>query len=156
MALIPPPVPQALGAGDSPTFAAVTITGSLGAGSAAITGALGAGSAAITGALGADSANVANLLQAGQAQVSQIGKTLGVHEGLNAKMGVATLVNGTVTVNTSAVAANSRIFFAVQTKSATVLGTPYKGAVVAGVSFQILSNGSADNSTVAWWILDPL
>jgi hypothetical protein len=75
--------------------------------------------------------------------------------GLAEKMGVATLVAGTVTVNNSSVAANSRIFLAVQTPGGTV-GSPYISARVATTSFTITSTSGADTSIVAWMIVEPL
>lgn len=79
-----------------------------------------------------------------------------VKEGTNATMGVATLVAGTVVVNTTKVTANSRIFLTAQ-----VLGTITVGqglavsARTAGTSFTILSQSALDTSTVAWLIMEP-
>jgi hypothetical protein len=77
-----------------------------------------------------------------------------VDEGVNKRMGVATLVAGTVTVNTTAVAANSRIFLTINTPGGTV-GAVYISARTAGTSFAITSTSATDTSTVAWLILSP-
>jgi hypothetical protein len=86
--------------------------------------------------------------------VGLAGKGLRVKEGTNAKMGTAVL-NGTtaVTVSTTAVTANSRIFLTIQTPGGTP-GSPYVSARTAGTSFQIKS-GASDTSTVAWFIVEP-
>ncbi|MER6382100.1 glycosyl hydrolase family 28-related protein [Streptomyces sp. NPDC001118] len=83
------------------------------------------------------------------------GKGLFVKEGTNAKMGTAVL-NGTtaVTVSTTAVTANSRIFLSIQTPGGTP-ASPYVSARTAGTSFQIKSTGASDTSTVAWHIVEP-
>lgn len=84
------------------------------------------------------------------------GTTLQIKEGANASMGVATLALGSVTVNTTKVTANSRIFLTVQQigtvtspKAMTVNG------VVSGTSFQIVSEDATDSSVVAWHIIEP-
>jgi len=74
--------------------------------------------------------------------------------GANARMGLATLVAGTVVVNTSAVAANSRIFLTTTVPNGTV-GFLRVSARVAGVSFTILSSSGTDTSQVAWLLVEP-
>ncbi|WP_282790910.1 glycosyl hydrolase family 28-related protein [Streptomyces sp. CC224B] len=83
------------------------------------------------------------------------GKGLRVKEGSNAKMGTTTL-NGTtdVTVSTTAVASNSRIFLTIQALGGTA-GAPYVRTRTAGTSFTIRSTNASDTSTVAWMIVDP-
>lgn len=82
------------------------------------------------------------------------GSGLKIKEGSNAKMGTATLVGGTVTVNTTAVTANSRIFLTTQTLGGTI-GVQYISARSAGTSFTITSASGTDTSTVAWLIVEP-
>lgn len=82
------------------------------------------------------------------------GKGLRVKEGSNAKMGTATLVAGTVTVNTTAVTANSRIFVFVQTPGGTQ-GFLSVANRVAGTSFDILSTDGSETSVVAWILIEP-
>lgn len=77
-----------------------------------------------------------------------------IKEGSNAKMGVATLVGGTVTVNTTAVTANSRIYLTSQADGGTV-GFQRISARVAATSFTITSSSGTDTSTVAWMIVEP-
>jgi hypothetical protein len=74
--------------------------------------------------------------------------------------GSATLVSGTVTVSTTAVTANSKIFIQLKTPSGT-LGAHYQqGTITAGTSFVINSVSTAgatvttDASTVNWWIIN--
>jgi hypothetical protein len=78
---------------------------------------------------------------------------LRITEGSNATMGVATLSSGTVTVSTTKVDANSRIFLTDQSGSGTP-GTPYISSRSNGASFTITSTSASDNSTVAWWIVE--
>lgn len=82
------------------------------------------------------------------------GGGLRVKEGTNARMGTATLVAGTVTVNTTAVTANSRIFLTAQTSGAAP-GALRISARVAGASFTITSTSGTDTSAVAWMIVEP-
>jgi hypothetical protein len=90
----------------------------------------------------------------GDIAVNTVGSGFKVKEGSNAKMGVATLSAGSVTVSTTAVASTSRIMLTTQSPSGTV-GTPYIFSRSAGTSFVIHSTSGTDASTVAWVILDP-
>lgn len=92
----------------------------------------------------------------GDLKVTTAGKGLFVAEGSNAKMGTATLSAGTVTVSTTAVTANSRIFLTVQ--SLGTVTTPKAIAVTAktaSTSFVITSEDVTDTSVVAWMIVEP-
>lgn len=91
----------------------------------------------------------------GNIEIATAGKSIGIKEGANAKMGIATLVGGTVTVNTTAVAANSRIFLATNVVGGTA-GHVSISARVAGTSFTITSTSGTDTSQIAWWIVDAL
>lgn len=82
-----------------------------------------------------------------------IGKGFGIKEATNGKIGVATLVAGTVTVNNTNVAANSRIFLTAQSLSGTA-GILRVSAKVNGTSFTITSSSNTDTSTVNWVIFD--
>jgi hypothetical protein len=75
--------------------------------------------------------------------------------GANATSGVATLVAGTIVVNTSKVTANSRIFLMDQNGGGNNPGTPYISARTAGTSFTITSTSATDVSDVAWIIIEP-
>jgi len=77
-----------------------------------------------------------------------------INEGTNATMGTAVLTAGTVTVNTTKVTANSRIFLTTQTSGGTP-GSVYVSARTAGTSFTITSTSGTDTSTVAWLIIEP-
>lgn len=82
------------------------------------------------------------------------GNGIYVAEGTNATMGVATLVGGTVTVNTTKVTVNSRIFLTHQNNSGG-LGTPTVSARTAATSFTITSTNILDTSDIAWIIIEP-
>jgi hypothetical protein len=100
--------------------------------------------------------NAANRLDLSTAdlRIATIGRGLEVAEGSNAKMGLSTLVAGTVTVSTTAVAANSRIFLTAQSTGGTP-GALRVSARTAGTSFTITSTSGTDTSTVAWQIVGP-
>lgn len=86
--------------------------------------------------------------------VGTVGKGLRVKEGVGAKLGVATLVGGTVTVPNVNVTASSRIFLTAQTSGAAP-GTLRVSTLTAGVSFVITSTSPTDTSQVAWMIVEP-
>lgn len=65
--------------------------------------------------------------------------------------GTATLVAGTVTVNTAEILAGDRVSLTVQTPGGAQ-GHLSRGAIVAGTSFVINSSSATDTSTVYWRI----
>lgn len=73
------------------------------------------------------------------------------NSGSAATDGTATLSSGTATVNTTAVAAGSKILLTYQ--NCTSCGTIYIGTITAGTSFVINSSNGSDASTVLWSIL---
>lgn len=88
-------------------------------------------------------------------KINTLGKGISIKEGANGRMGSATLVGGTVTVNTTAVTANSRIFLTGQNSSGTH-GELTISARVAGTSFTITSSSILDTRAIAWEIKEPL
>jgi hypothetical protein len=83
------------------------------------------------------------------------GGRLRLKEGAGASvMGRATLVAGTVTVNTTSVSAASEIFLTCQTPGGTP-GFLRVSARTAGTSFTILSSSGTDTSVVGWVIVEP-
>lgn len=86
--------------------------------------------------------------------INLAGKGLRVKEGTNAKMGVATLVGGAVTVSTTAVTGSSRIFLMSQSLGGTAGFLRVSGRV-AGTSFAITSSSASDTSVVAWLLVEP-
>lgn len=92
---------------------------------------------------------------AGNLLLNTAGNGLYIKEGTNATMGVATLVAGAVTVNTTKVSTNSRIFLTVQGGTITNVGAVYVSARTAGTSFVISSLNVLDTSDVAWVIIEP-
>ena len=87
---------------------------------------------------------------------SVAGGGLLVKEGSNAKMGIATLSGGTVTVNTTAVTANSRIFLTPQVLGTVAVASGYAvTARTASTSFTITASIGTDTSDIAWMIVEP-
>lgn len=76
-----------------------------------------------------------------------------VREGSNCKVGIATLVAGTVTVSTNAVTSVSRIFVSINVPGGT-LGAISVANISAGSSFDINSLSVLDTSQVAWFIVN--
>lgn len=100
--------------------------------------------------------NIARMVvnSAGQVSLQTVGTGFSIKEGSNAKMGTATLVAGSVVVNTTAVTANSRIFLTSQVDGGTP-GFLRVSTRTAGTSFTIVSGSATDTSTVAWIIFEP-
>ena len=73
--------------------------------------------------------------------------------GTAATSGVATLSSSTVTVNTTAVTANSRIYLTPQAN--TITGALRVSARTPGTSFAITSSVAAEAGAVAWMIVEP-
>lgn len=71
------------------------------------------------------------------------------------RCGTATLVAGTVTVSTTAISANSKVYLSVDTPGGTqgFLSAP-SASYTAGTSFVINSSSGTDTSTVNWVIVD--
>jgi len=99
-------------------------------------------------------ANNALSLQTADFLIATAGRGLRIKEGSNAKMGSGTLVGGTLTVNTTAVTANSRIFAFCNSPGGTP-GFLRCSARVAGTSFTILSSSGTDTSTFSWILIEP-
>ncbi len=92
----------------------------------------------------------------GNLSLGTAGNKMLVKEGTNASMGVATLVAGTVVVNTTLVTANSRIFLTVQALGTVAVATPVSvTARTANTSFTITSSAITDTSVIAWHIVEP-
>ncbi len=92
----------------------------------------------------------------GDIKLNTAGNGIYVKEGVNATSGLATLVGGVVTVNTTKVTANSRIQLTGQGGSIVNLGSYSVTARVANTSFDISSSNFSDTNTVAWVIVEPL
>lgn len=72
----------------------------------------------------------------------------------DATAGRNTLVAGTVTVNTTAITANSIVLLTRNVAGGTV-GDLSIGTRVAGTSFVINSANSLDTSSIGWMIIEP-
>lgn len=95
------------------------------------------------------------IITGGDLTLATAGAGIKVKEGGGAaRMGAATLVAGTVTVNTTNATANSRLMLSGQNSSGTH-GELTVSARVAGVSFTISSSNAADTRSVAWIIFEP-
>lgn len=129
----------------------ITLTGGVtGSG----TGSFAATVVSVGGASAASVASAAAGLFASDLKLTVAGNGFYVKEGTNATMGVSTLVAGTVTVSTTKVTANSRIFLTAQTSSG-VPGFVGISARSAGTSFTITSSNVLDTSDIAWIIIEP-
>lgn len=133
--------------GGSVNITAGAATGSGTAGSVVVTGVTTiTGATSITGAVGVT----------GNVSLGTAGNKLSIKEGTNASMGVATLVLGTVVVNTTLVSATSRIQLTAQSLgTVTVPSALAVSARTAGTSFTILASALTDTSVVAWQITEP-
>ena len=85
-------------------------------------------------------------------QIGTAGGGLAIKEGTNARMGVATLAAGTVTIANTSITANTRVVPIRQ----TLTGTPGHLSVTknAGVGFTINSS-TPETSTVLWILFEP-
>ncbi|MFE6000274.1 glycosyl hydrolase family 28-related protein [Streptomyces sp. NPDC056454] len=97
---------------------------------------------------------IVNRLDPGDGSIVLAGRTVVPSGGAAARLNTAVLVGGTVTVNTTAIGANSVVLLTTQTPGGTV-GAPYVSARTAGASFTITSTSASDTSTVGWRIYDP-
>lgn len=94
------------------------------------------------------------LVVGGDLVLATAGEGVRIKEGTNARIGVATLVAGTVVVNTSVVTATSRIMLTGQNSSGAH-GELTVSARVAGTSFTITSSNAGDTRDVGWIIFEP-
>ncbi len=95
------------------------------------------------------------LLVGGNLRLANAGNGLYIKTGTNATFGLATLVGGTVVVNTTKTTANSVIILTGQGGTITNLGTYNITARVVGTSFTITSSNVLDTNTVGWIIIEP-
>jgi len=82
-----------------------------------------------------------------------LGKKLKFVEGVNSSFGVSTLSAGTVTVTTTAVNTNSRVFLTEQ-PGGSAFGFLRISTITNGVSFVITSSNAGADGNVAWIIID--
>lgn len=96
-----------------------------------------------------------NLQTDGNFTLTTVGKGIKIKEGSNAKMGTGTLNGATeVTISTTAVTANSRIFLTIQTPHGTPAWALGVSSRSAGVSFGV-KGIALDTSDFAWMIVEP-
>ncbi|MDT7847184.1 right-handed parallel beta-helix repeat-containing protein [Streptomyces justiciae] len=84
--------------------------------------------------------------------IGTAGGGIAIKEGTNARMGVATLAAGTVTIPNTSVTANSRILIQRRVAGGTLGNLTYTKS--AGVSFTINSTSNTETSTVDWVIFE--
>lgn len=89
----------------------------------------------------------------GNLSLTTAGNKIKIATGSNASLGTATLVTGTVTVNTTAVATGSTIMLTCKTPGGTQGFLSY-GTIVNATSFVITSSSGADTSVVDWLIIN--
>lgn len=115
----------------------------------------GAATATVTGANYGLWVNSADSRFDGNVILGTAGNKITIATGSNASAGQATLVGGTVTVNTTAVTASSLIFLTDATTGAlTNVGSLTVGTKTAGVSFVINSTNPLDTSNVNYFIIN--
>ena len=93
-----------------------------------------------------------NILTSGSLSLTTSGSKINITTGTNASVGTATLVAGTIVVNTTAVTANSIILLTAQ--SGVNTGVLKISARTAGSSFTILSTAVTDTAVVGWFIIN--
>ena len=105
--------------------------------------------------IGATADNGDKLQVTGNVNLTTAGNKIKIATGSNASLGTATLVGGTVTVSTTAVATGSKIFVSRNTVGGTTgnLSTP-DASIVNGTSFVINSTSGSETSTINWWIIN--
>jgi len=104
---------------------------------------------------GATTAPIDQLEVTGNFALMTAGNKIKIATGSNASIGTSTLVAGTVTVSTTAVATNSIIMVCTRTPGGTAgfLSAP-AASIVNGTSFVINSSSATETSTVCWWIIN--
>ena len=112
----------------------------------ATSGSLSAGTT-VTATLGNVTATNGNLV-AGTA-----GNGLVIRTGNNARIGLATLIGGTITIANTSYTANSRLFLTMVSPGGSP-GFPYLGSSTPGVNFVIASTSGTDTSTYAWMLVE--
>jgi hypothetical protein len=85
--------------------------------------------------------------------INESTNVLSMKNAANYKLGIATLVAGTVTVANTSITANSQIFVTVQVPGGTG-GFLQVSAKTIGTGFTITSSSNTDTSTVAWFIIE--
>jgi hypothetical protein len=93
---------------------------------------------------GADAVQIA-----GDLNMITAGNKIKIATGSNASVGTGTLSSGSVTINTTAVTASSRIFL-----TGTANHVIYVSATVAGTSFTVTSASGSDASSFNWLIIN--
>lgn len=82
-----------------------------------------------------------------------LGSVHAIQEGVNAAMGISTLVAGTIAISTTIVTATSRIFYSVKTAGGTQGFLSY--VITPGVGFTVTSTSVLDTSIIVWEIKEP-
>jgi len=88
----------------------------------------------------------------GNLRLKTAGNKIQIATGSNASIGVGTLVGGTLTVSTTAVATGSLIFLQRVTAGGTIGDLTY--TISGGTSFTVNSGNPLDTSTFNWWIVN--
>lgn len=108
----------------------------------------------VTATTGDITATLGNLQASdGDLVLGTAGNKLRIATGANASVGTATLVAGTVTVSTTAITTNSKVFLTCAAVGGAQ-GMLSVDNIVNGVSFDIVSSDVADTSDVNWLIVN--
>jgi hypothetical protein len=128
----------------------------LGSGSSANSSAIqwGPGNAGVDVTLDRDAAGHKLNLTTADLDIATAGRGLQIKEGSNARMGIATLAGGTVTVNNTTITGSTRVFVFVQSAGGTQ-GFLRIASVSPGASFTITSTSGSETSQVAWLLVEP-
>lgn len=110
-------------------------------------------SLSVSGSTSLGALSTSGVTSSGDIEVSSAGKGLQIKEGSNARMGIATLDGGTVTVYNTTVTTATRIFLTPQNASG-ILGSIHVSALTPGTSFVISSSALLDNSEVAYLLIE--
>lgn len=105
-----------------------------------------------------DAASTDKVQANGNLNLITAGNKIKIATGTNASIGTSSAIGtggtpGVVTVSTTAVTANSKIFLS-RASAAGTLGLLSVGTITAGSSFTITSSNILDTSTVNWWIIN--
>ncbi len=142
-------------AGGSGSFDSLSVVNGITAGTSIAAGTTLTAGTGVTATTGGVTATAGNITATnGNLVLGTAGNKLSIATGANASVGVSgALAAGTVTVNTTAVTASSRIFLTRAVAGGT-LGNLSVGTITAGTSFTITSSDAGDTSTINWLIIN--
>ena len=84
----------------------------------------------------------------------QLGGTISIKTGSNAKAGSGTLVGGTLTIANTSITSNSKIFVTITTLGTVAAPKAFNVTKIANTSFTVTSSDNTDTSTFDWFIIE--